>query len=151
MTKEEIRQTIALIRKNGGELKLNYIPSEYLNDTEELCGLYYGGSPNIEIGKYYRNYSEFIEITDDNLEEVINKIYDVLTDSIKDEFHQAFKNFEWAYEELKYFDDEKENYQKFKDEVLRLKNEKIQSETIVPKRPEIRVIPECSSPKKNKK
>jgi len=125
MTKEELKQSILLIRKNGGELNFNYIPSEYLNDTQELYELYYGGSPKIKIGeKYYVYEGDYIEITEDNLEEVINKIYDVLNDSIKDEFHQAFENFEWEYEELKYFDDEEENYQKFKDEVLRLKNEK---------------------------
>jgi len=126
ITKEKIREFIILNRQLGSSISFPIIESKVLYDTEELYNLYYGEGDKINIGKYYHKLSDsgnILEITDDNLSEVVDKLYDELRDSIGAELHATFKKFKWEYEELKYFDDNSKKYEKFKTEVLRLKEE----------------------------
>ena len=123
VNKEELKQLILLNLKFQGELKLSYIPESVIHDIEECGSLYYGGWRRIELGQSYHRKGEFVDITDDNIDTIVDEIYDVLSNSIGNEILQALENLEWEAEELKYFDRDKKAYNKFKKEVLRLKEE----------------------------
>lgn len=126
ITKEKIREFITLNRELGSSISFPIIESDVLYDTEKLYLLYYGEGDKINLSKYYHKISErgdIFEITDDNLSEVVDRVYDELNDSIAKELHATFNKFGWEYEELKYFDDYPKKYKRFKKEVLRLKEE----------------------------
>ena len=128
ITKEKIREFITLNRELGSSISFPIIESDVLYDTEKLYHLYYGDGDKINLGKYYHNISErgeIFEITDDNLSEVVDRVYEDLKDSIAKELHATFEKFGWEYEMLKYFDDEPKKYERFKKEVLRLKEESL--------------------------
>jgi len=61
---------------------------------------------------------EILEINDES----ILKLHTLLESNIHGHIIEVFEKFEWEYEELKYFSDDVENYNKFKKEVLKLKN-----------------------------
>ncbi len=122
MNKEELKQLIQLNRKIGGYLTLNYFSLSDLNSTKELYDIYYSGFRKIEIGLFYRNLDgKSILIKDDNIDDIVEDLYNLLLINISNEILLAFKNFGWEFEELKYFDGDKKSYNKFKKEVLRLK------------------------------
>ncbi len=124
MTKEEIKSLLELLKKSNGELTIKYIPESTLYDTKELYDLYYGGSKKIIISgnHFMKNYGEITDITESNLDEIVDKIYDIMIDNISGHIFKVFKNLHWEFEELKYFDHDKKTYNKFKKEVLKLKN-----------------------------
>ena len=125
MNKEELKQVVTGVQKINGILQLNYTPSSVLSSTNELYGLYYGGDCNIKISKthFINNRTlDSIKITDENLDEIIDSVIAILEDNISNQIHAAIKNLEMSYEDLKYFDRDLSKYEKFRDEVLRLKN-----------------------------
>ena len=125
VSKKEIKQMITTVRKCNGSLTLSYLPCKTVNSTHALYELYYGGWNKIEIGKYFRSSEHLeIKITDENLDNIVDKIYRLLSNCIGDFIIQAMDNLKLHNNELKYFDREPETYAKFKKEVLRLKKEK---------------------------
>lgn len=123
-TKEELKQFILINRKLHGIVEIGYIPENVLESKDELYGLYYGGSHKLRLGKYLEYRAERIEITDKKIDSIVDTVYELLNNSISEYIHQAFHNFDWEYEELKYFDRDEKKYLKFVKEVLKLKNEK---------------------------
>ena len=121
MTKKKIKDLVKLVREFDGVLTLNFIPESTIYSTEELNGLYYGGWTHMEIGKYYRNSGECIEITDSNINKIVDKICDCLSDNVGECILKALKNMELDDVNLKYFDREPKLLKKFQKEVLRLK------------------------------
>ena len=125
MDKNKIKELITLVRQFNGFLTLSYTPSSVLKSTKSLYGIYYGGWSKIEIGEYYTNRGEHIEITDANVDEIAEKIYNVLSDCVGYEIMQALDNLKLDAEDLKYFDRDLELFKKYKKEVRRLKKENL--------------------------
>jgi hypothetical protein len=125
ITREELKETIKSVKKIGGHLKLQYIPKTDLNSTQRLNELYYGGQRKIEIGKFYHNYwskmGDFVEITDNNFEAILDEVYLAMKNNIASCLFQAMENMGLDDTDLKYFDRNLELYKKFKAEVLKLK------------------------------
>src|ERR1035437_3029405 len=94
MELEELKQTILSVIKLKGVLTLNYVPSEYLDSTKQLYGLYYSGSNKIEIGEYYICDRDYGEVKDDNIDEIVSEIYNKLNNNIKDAISDALDNLE---------------------------------------------------------
>lgn len=125
ITKERLKQTIELVQELQGELNLIYTPSKVLDSVKDVYNLYYSNR-KITIGSgYYNRGSEYIEFTNNNIDEIVDKIYDVIKDDISDYIMKSLENLELSIEHLKYFDREPELFKKFKDEVLKLKNENL--------------------------
>ena len=132
MNKETIKNAIKIAKELNGTIKIPYVPSSYLDLTDELYGLYYSGAHHITFGRNHFLLSDgtYTEITDINEEEIINKIYEVLVDNIQPYIMEALKSLEWEAEELKYFDDDPEKYETFKKKVLELKSNEDPKEKI---------------------
>lgn len=122
ITKDEVRKFLKAGQVFRSMITFNYIPEDVLYSTEELYGLYYSGQYKMEIGKYYSTGMDTKEITNDNFEEIIDDVYFKLKGNISQHIFDALENLELDGEYLKYFDDEPEMYEKFKKEVLKLKN-----------------------------
>lgn len=113
-----------MIRELGGEVTLHYVPEDVLDSPERLYELYYGGPNRIEIGRrYYRNSgcANLTEITDGNLEGIVDQIAQCLEGDVGPQIQEALRNFGKEGELLKYFDREPELLHKFRGEVLKLK------------------------------
>jgi hypothetical protein len=119
--KIKIKELIKSVRDFNGYLELNYVPSSTLKSTEELASLYYSGARKISLGECYHNGREFVDITESNIDEIVDKVYNTLMDNITYEINQALENLELGDTYIKYFDREPEMYNKFQKEVLRLK------------------------------
>ncbi len=130
MTREDIRSIIEFTSKNGGSYTCTYIPKEEL--TPDNCeSLYYGGASEIRINSNgFSIRHECVTMDEVGIDKAIEKIYDILKDNIGAELHQAMKNLQWEYEELKYFDRHPENFEKFKNEINRLRRDKKLSELV---------------------
>lgn len=125
ITKERLKQTIELVQELQGELNLIYTPSKVLDSVKDVYNLYYSNR-KITIGSgYYNRGNEYIKFTNNNIDEIVDKIYDVIKDDISDYIMKSLENLELSIEYLKYFDRELELFKKFKDEVLKLKNENL--------------------------
>lgn len=120
MTKLELKDLILQVQSINGNLSLHYVPSSVIDDIEELYGLYYGGGSKINVGIYYNAEEDFVKVTHDNIDEIVDKIDALINDNISSHITKALKNLNWADEELKYFDRSEDNHKTFKDEVLRL-------------------------------
>lgn len=124
MEKDKLKELIKLVQQFKGYLTLSYIPSSVLDSTKKVYGIYYGGWTKIEIGNSYRDQGEqfsFIDITDENIDDIVDKIYKTLNDSIGNEILQAIDNLKLDTEDLKYFDRDPELFKNFKKEVRKLK------------------------------
>jgi hypothetical protein len=125
MKKQDIKNLIELICKFDGEFTLYYIPSSYLYDTKRLYSLYYGGLEKIVIRKNFLYIlNQFFEFEDNDIDDVVEKLYEILSDDINEYINNALLELEMPDEYLKYFDRDgmKEKYEKFKNKVLELKN-----------------------------
>lgn len=126
-SKEEILNILNIIRNINGSLTVYYIPESYIYDTKKCYDLYYSGANKFIIDKKYFEYnSEFIEITDNNLNKIVDKIIDILKNDIYEYLHKAVSNLKLEYEDFKYFENNKKTHKKFINEVLKLKNDSIQ-------------------------
>lgn len=128
MKKEEIKDLVQLVRQANGVLTLAFIPQSTIFSTQELYNLYYSGWSRIEIGsKYVCGSSESIEITDENVDSIVDKIHAIMADDVGDYIHKALTNLGMDDTQIKYFksegEEEKVNLKKFQDEVLKLKEE----------------------------
>lgn len=127
MKKEEIKNLVQLVSQANGLLTLAFIPQSTLFSTKELYNLYYSGWSRMEIGKNFVCGSESVEITDESLDSVVDKIHAIMADDVGDYINKALINLGMDDTQLKYFehdgDEEKENLKKFQDEVLKLKEE----------------------------
>ena len=119
--KDEIKEMIRLIRQFNGQASFSFIPSKKIYSTEDLYGLYYGGWNKIEVGKYFRSGSDFFEIDDSNIDEIVDKIYKKLSDDVGECILKALENLGMDDCNLKYFDRDEAELKKFQEEVLRLK------------------------------
>jgi len=140
MRREDIKSIIEFTKKNGGNYTCTYIPGSEL--TPENCNsLYYGGASEIRINatgfsvrhEYvtFKDYADSIVYSSENGEEkAIDRIYEILKDNIGAELHQAMSNLEWEYEELKYFDRDTGQFEKFKNEINKLRRDKKLNELV---------------------
>ena len=128
MKKEEIKDLVQLVRQANGVLTLAFIPQSTIFSAQELYNLYYSGWSRIEIGsKYVCGSSESIEITDENVDSIVDKIHAIMADDVGDYINKALTNLGMDDTQVKYFksEGEEENLKKFQDEVLKLKEESI--------------------------
>jgi hypothetical protein len=124
LTNEELKQLLVLNKKLGSAIEFQYIPESVLYSTEELYNLYYGGAEKVIISQNFLSCKgELIKMKEKTLEEIVTIIQDLLRTNIADYIHKTFEKFIWEYEELKYFDRDEKQYNKFKNEVLKLKEE----------------------------
>lgn len=140
-SREEIKNLINTIKKFRGEFIFNYVKEKYLYDIEELYHLYYGRGDTVTIGRDYysinQNIKRIVEnpkIYDENspiyhtpeidIEGAIDELETIFKDNISYFITDALYNLNFQAEELKYFDSHKKSYNKFKKEVLRLKEGK---------------------------
>lgn len=126
VTKEELKKTIDLITKLKGSLTLSYLPVSKIETPKDCYNLYYGGFCKMEIyPELYRdgscNISTYEELG--GVDVVIDRIYSNIKDDISPYIMTALNNIGGDDTTIKYFESEPEMYQKFKNEVLRLKNE----------------------------
>ena len=124
MTKEKLKDLLLLVKQFDGNLTLSYIPKSKIYSVEEVYNLYYSGWNKIEIGLYYNSCEECIEMSNSNIDIIVDKIYDKLTDSVGEFIIPALNNLGLDDVYLKYFDREPELFIKFQEEVLRLKQQK---------------------------
>jgi hypothetical protein len=125
ITKEELKKTLDLVFKLKGSLTLNYISPSKIETPKDCYNLYYGGCSKMEIySDLYRdgscNLSTYEELG--GLDVVIDRIYANIQDDISPYIMQAINNIGGYDTTLKCFEDEPEMHEKFKNEVLRLKN-----------------------------
>jgi hypothetical protein len=120
INKEKLRQAIILSKELKGTLSLMFIPKISLYSTKDLSNLYYDGVKKIETGVYLNGNPNFIKLTDANLEEVVEKIYEMMINDIHTHVLQALTNLKWKVEEIKNFEYSPDKYKIFQEEVLRL-------------------------------
>lgn len=132
LDKNELKKTILFVSKIGGELKLRGLSINGISTPEKCYNLYYGGGSvtSITIWKCYENYDSklnHVEITDENIDQIVDEVYSCLSSNINDIIEKALINIgeSGEFETLKYFDRDIELFNKFKEEVKRLSDEKI--------------------------
>lgn len=127
---EDIKSIIEFTKKNGGNYTCTYIPGSEL--TPENCNsLYYGGASEIRINATgFSVRHEYKTFKDYGEEKAIDRIYEILKDNIGGELHQAMSNLDWEYEELKYFDRDTGQFEKFKNEINKLRRDKKLNELV---------------------
>lgn len=128
ISREELKTTILFVSKNNGSLKFRYLPIEDIGTTEKCYNLYYGGGREITIWRDYENhYSKMhhATITAENIDAIVDEVFDCLTSHIGDHISQALINIgeDGEYETLKYFDRDLALYERFRAEVARLARE----------------------------
>jgi hypothetical protein len=124
MEKQEIHNLIKLVQRFNGNLSLSYIPQKKIKTPGDTYGLYHCGWSKIEIGDYYRCGPLYIEnLCDKTIDKAVDDIYITLNDCIGKHIDQALTNLNLDYEDLKYFDRNLPLFQKFQDEVQRLKQQ----------------------------
>jgi hypothetical protein len=122
MEKIRIKELIKIVQEFHGSVRLTYIPQSVIDSTEKLHELYYSGWYELGIGKFYNNNrTELVEITDSNIDEIVDEIYECLSNSVGNEIFKALDNLKLDTEDIKYFDRDPELFEKFKKEVLKLK------------------------------
>lgn len=122
ISKDKLRETLLNIRELNGTITLYYVPLNTINSVKDVYGLYYSGRRKIEIGKYLSTGIEYIEITDKNSDEIVDKVYALITDDIGDFIMKALTIMKLDDVDLKYFDREPELFKTFQETVLKLKN-----------------------------
>ena len=124
--KQELKRTILLVSKIGGELKLKGISINSIDTPEKCYNLYYVGSgTNITIWKCYDNYESklnHVEITEDNIDQIVDEVYSCVSGNIHSYIKQALINIgeDGEFETLKYFKRDLELFDKFKNEIYKL-------------------------------
>lgn len=123
ITKEKIKSLIENVLLVNGTLTINYLSESVIYSEQKLYNLYYGGLPNMEINRYqYLDEESSFDITNSNIDDIIDIIFNKLNDDISIYINEALDNLGLDDCDLKYFDDEPELFKKFQDEVLKLKN-----------------------------
>ena len=125
ITKEQLKQTIELVFLLKGQLTLSYLPSSIIETTEGCYNLYYGGYKKMEIHpEYYRDGSCSLSTYKElgGVDAVIDRIYQNIQDDISSYIMTALNNIGADDTTVKYFDREPELYERFKNEVYKLKN-----------------------------
>lgn len=103
-----------------------FLPKSVIDDKEKLYGLYYGGNGEVKITKdFFVINHEYLKMKDHGFDAAFEKIFAVLQDNIYYEFHAAFEELEWEYEELKYFERSEEAYQQFRAAVQKQVDKKL--------------------------
>ncbi len=123
ISKEKLKEMIVGIRELNGLLTLGHIPRNYIYSARRMYEIYYSGKDKIEVGKYFENGAESILIKNENLDEIVDKIYVLLIDDIGKQIGEAIDIMKLHDNELKYFDREPEQFKKFQEIVLKLKDE----------------------------
>ena len=124
MTKEKIKNLILSVQEFQGYLTLNYFPISDLYLDEKVYNLYYSGFDKIEIGKYFTHSltGNITEITPSNIDEITDKVYNLLIQDVSWFIQPALENLKLDFEDLKYFENNTKKFKKFQNEVLKLKN-----------------------------
>ncbi|SRR6266403_1712598 len=121
ITKDKLRDAILSVRSINGMITLYHVPMKTIYSAESVYNLYYSGRNKIEIGSYFSTGREYKDVTDSNFDEIIDKIYDLLSDDVGDYIMKALDDMELEDTYLKYFDDEPELFKTFQETVLKLK------------------------------
>lgn len=96
-------------------ITIPFLSKSIIDDKKQLYSLYYGGNGKIEIGKdFFVINHDYQKMKDHEFDAAFEKIFILLQDNIYYEFHAAFEELEWEYEELKYFERSEEMYQQFR-------------------------------------
>jgi hypothetical protein len=125
ITKEQLKQTIELVFLLKGELTIPYLPLSIIETVKGCYNLYYGGYKKMEIyPEYYRdgscNLSAYKELG--GIDAVIDRIYQNIQDDISTYVMTALNNIGCEDTVVKYFGEKPELYERFKNEVYKLKN-----------------------------
>ena len=131
VNKEKLKKAILLAKELNGTLSLMHIPKINLYSTKDLSDLYYEGVKKVETGVYLNGNPNFIQLTNTNLDEVVDKVYVIMQNDIHTHVLQALKNLNWKVEEIKNFEYTPEKYKQFQEEVLKLIEIEIQVEKVL--------------------
>lgn len=111
-----------IVNEMNVELNLRYLPISAIDTAEKCYDIYYGGMHRIQIsrgsvtigGQFFHlekgeDYSKYVEM-----------VHDVLSKDVSKHIFDAMDNLGMEAEELKYFDRDLSEYDKFMKEVSRL-------------------------------
>lgn len=126
VSKEKLRETIDTIISIDGKVEFIYLRMEDIDTAEKCYNLYYSGPNRVCISNgYYENSLKGGLSKLDNIDESVDDIYEYLSNNIRGYIKKALDNLNLGDEDIKYFDRNQDLLVKFKNEVLKLKENDI--------------------------